>query len=160
MFYVIQKVLTAITIAAAAIGSNGYTQDALVNTSTRGDINPADAEASVADGSSLIVGEWVILGTFDESLANQGIACPIADARFDDSELDLEDPAINHIIGQNDNWEDNGQPLQIVAVNLAPAADNHSAIFMNFDAGAYTPTAATFSSGNLHDKIDFGVSND
>ena len=52
MLYVIQKVLTAITFAAVAIGSNGYTQDALVHTSTRGDIDPADVEASVADGSS------------------------------------------------------------------------------------------------------------
>lgn len=160
MLYIIQKVLTAITFAAVAIGSNGYTQDALVNISTRGDIDPADVEALVAAGSSLIVGEWVIVRTFDESLANQGIAYPIADARFDVSELDLEDPANNHIIGQNDNWKDNGQPLQIVAVNLAPAADNHSAIVMNFDAGAYTPTAATVSSGIQHDEIDFGVNND
>ena len=160
MFYVIQKVLTAITIAAAAIGSNGYTQDALVNISTRGDIDPADAEASVADGSSLIVGKWVILGTVDESLAKQGIAYPSADARFDVSELDLEDPANNNIIGQNDNWKDNGQPLKIVAVDLAPETDNHSAIVMNSDAGTYTLTAATISSGNLHDKIDFGVNND
>ena len=104
MFYVIQKVLTAIKIAAATIGPNGYTQDALANISTRGDLDPADAEASVADGSSLIVGEWVILRTFDESLAKQGIAYPSADARFDVSELDFEDPANNHIIGQNDNW--------------------------------------------------------
>ena len=160
MFYVFQKILIVITIVAAPIGPNGYTQDALVNTSTGGVFDPADAEASVADGSSLIVGEWVILRTFDESLAKQGIAFPIADARFGVSELDLEHPANNHIIGQNDNWKDNGQPLQIVAVNLAPAADNHSAIVMNFDAGAYTPTAATVSSGIQHDEIDFGVNNE
>ena len=131
-----------------------------MNISTRGDIDPADAGASVADGSSLIVGEWVVLRTFDESVANQGIAFPIADARFDVSELDLEDPANNNIIGQNDNWKDNGQPLKFVAVDLVPAANNHSAIVMNFDAGTYTLTAATISSGNLHDKIDFGINND
>ena len=160
MFYVFQKVLTFITIAAAPIGPSGYTQDALMNISTHGDFGPADADASVADGSSLIVGEGVILRTFGESLANQGIAFPIADARLDISELDLEDPANNHIISQNDNWKDNGQPLQIVAVDLAPAADSHSAIVMNLDAGTYTLSAATVSSGNLHDRIILGVNND
>ena len=65
----------------------------------------------------------------------------------------------HHIIGQNDNWKDKGQPLQILDLDLAPAADNHSAIVMTFDAGAYTPTAATVSSGIQHDEIDFGVNN-
>ena len=30
---------------------------------------------------------------------------------------------------------------------------------MNFDAGDYTLTAATISSGILHDEVDFGVNN-
>ena len=155
----IQKVLTAVTLAAAAIGADGYTQDALSNRPTCGDIDPADADASVARGSSLIVGERVIRRTFDESLAEEGIAFPIVDARFDVSELDLEDPANNQVIGQTDSRKDNERMLQIFAFVLAPAEDSTSAIF-TFDAGAHTLTTATASSMTLYGNIAFGINND
>ena len=87
----IQKVLTSATIAAAAFGSSGYTQETPSNSPTCGDIDSADADALDAYGSSLTVRGRAILRTFDESLAEEGIAFPIAEARFDNSELDRED---------------------------------------------------------------------
>ena len=113
MTCMIQKVLTSATIAAAAFGSSGYTQDTLSNSPRCGDIDSADADALDAYGSSLIVGGRAILRTFDESLAEEGIAFPITEARYDVSELDREDPANNQIIGRNDSWKDNGRQLQI-----------------------------------------------
>ena len=147
MKHIIQKILTTMTIAVTALGINGYGQDALVNISTRGNIDPADAEASLIGGFSLASEKRVILRTIGESLANQGVANPIADARFDVYKLDLADPANNEIIGQNDNWKDGGQQLQIVASGLAPGADSDSAMIMTLDAGVYTLNAATVSGG-------------
>lgn len=113
MICMIQKVLTSATTAAAAFGSSGYTQDTLSNSPTFGDTDSADADALDAYGSFLIVGGRAILITFDESLAEEGIAFPIAEARYDVSEIDREDPANNQIIGRNDSWKDNGRQLQI-----------------------------------------------
>ena len=145
MKHVVQKILAAVAIAATALGAQSFGQDALVNISTRGTIDPADAEASLIGGFSLAGEKRVILRTIGESLADQGVANPIADARFDVYKLDLADPANNEIIGQNDNWKDGGQQLQIVASGLAPGADSDSAMIMTLDAGVYTLNAATVS---------------
>lgn len=147
MKHTIQKTITALAVAATALGANAYGQDALVNISTRGSIDPADAEASLIGGFSVASEKRVILRTIGESLADQGVANPIADARFDVYKLDLANPANNEIIGQNDNWKDGGQQYQIIASGLAPLAESDSAMIMTVDAGVYTLNAATVSGG-------------
>lgn len=147
MKHVIQRTLTALAVAEAALGANAYGQDALGSTSTRGNIDPTDAEASLIADFSLASEKRVILRTIGESLADQGVANPIADARFDVYKLDLADSSNNEIIGQNDNWKDSGQQLQIVASGLAPAADSDSAMIMTLEAGVDTLNAATISGG-------------
>jgi len=142
---IIQKILAAVAIVATGLGAQSYGQDALVNISTRETIDPADAEASLIGGFSLDSEKRVILRTIAESLADQGVAHPIADARFDVYKLDLADPANSEIVGQNDNWKDGGQQLQIVASGLAPRANSDSAMTMTLDAGVYTLNSATVS---------------
>ena len=87
------------TIAATALEINGYGQDALVNISTRRNIEPTSAEAALVGGCSSASEKRVILRTIGESLVDQGVAIPIADARLDVSKLDLANPANNEIIG-------------------------------------------------------------
>lgn len=145
MNHIIQKILAAVAIAAPGLGAPSYGQDAFVNISTRGPIDPADAEASLIGGFSLASEKRVILRTIGESLADQGVAQPIADVRYDVYKLDLAGPASNEIIGQNDNWENGGPQLQIVASGLAPGADSDSAMIMTLDAGVYTLNSATVS---------------
>ena len=60
MRQMIQKVLTKMTIAATNLGVNGYGQDALVNISTRGNIDPTDAEATHIGGFLLASEKRVI----------------------------------------------------------------------------------------------------
>ena len=145
MKHIIQKILAAVAIAATGLGAQSNGQNALVNISTRGTIDAADTEASLIGGFLLASEKRVILRTIGKSLADQGVAHPIADARFDVYKLDLADPGNNEIIGQNGNWKDRGQQLQIVASGLAPGADSDSAMIMTLDAGVYTPNSATVS---------------
>ena len=142
---IIHKVITTAAIAATAFGPQAFTQDALVNISTRGTVDPANPEASLIGGFSVGSEKRVILRAIGASLADQGVTNPITDARFDVYKLDLTDPANNENIGQNDNWRDGGQQLQIVASGLAPAGDTDSAMIMTLDAGVYTLNVATVS---------------
>ena len=158
MRHMIQKILTTMTIVATALGINGYGQDALVNLSTRGNINPANGdEASLIGGFSIAKNKRVLLRTVGESLTSKGITNPLEDARFDLYKLDLVDHTNNQMIGQNDNWRDSGQQYQIIASGLPPEADSESAMIMTLDPGVYTLNAGATSGDGIALLEIFGL---
>jgi hypothetical protein len=106
----------------------------LANISTRG---------FVEGGNNVMIGGFIIAGNggtvvvrgIGPSLANAGIARPLADPT-----LELHDNS-GAIVTSNDNWKDSQQPA-IEATGIPPTNALESAILVTLPAGAYTAILA------------------
>jgi phospholipase/lecithinase/hemolysin len=103
----------------------------LANTSTRGFVQTGDdvliGGFIIGNGGS----ETVVVRAIGPSLAEAGVANPLADPT-----LDLYD-ANGALILSDDNWRDSQESL-IQSTSLAPTNDAESAIIRSLEAGSYT----------------------
>ena len=103
----------------------------LANTSTRGFVQTGDdvliGGFIIGNGGS----ETVVVRAIGPSLAEAGVADPLADPT-----LDLYD-ANGALILSDDNWRDSQESL-IQSTSLAPTNDAESAIIRSLEAGSYT----------------------
>ena len=103
----------------------------LANTSTRGFVETGDdvliGGFIIGNGGS----DTVVVRAIGPSLADSGVATPLADPT-----LDLYD-ANGAVIRSNDDWRDSQESL-IESTGLAPTNDAESAIIRSLEAGSYT----------------------
>ena len=116
---------TAIDIAAPS-------RSRMLNISTRGRVSPGD---DVLIGGFIIRGgasSTILIRAIGPSLANFGVAGPLADPVL--TVYDRNGVAI----AQNDNWQTSPQAAQITALGLAPQNPAESAIYGSVTPGSYT----------------------
>ena len=103
----------------------------LANTSTRGFVETGDdvliGGFIIGNGGS----DTVVVRAIGPSLADSGVATPLADPT-----LDLYD-ANGAVIRSNDDWRDSQESL-IESTGLAPTNDAECAIIRSLEAGSYT----------------------
>ena len=104
----------------------------MLNISTRGRVSPGD---DVLIGGFILQGgasSTILVRAIGPSLANFGIATPLADPV-----LTIYDR--NGVsIAENDNWQTSSQAAQITALGLAPQNPLESAIYGSVTPGSYT----------------------
>ena len=139
--YTINQLTGAATLVGTIGGTFGAetvvdiaapTRSQLLNISARGRVSPGD---DVLIGGFIIRGgasTTVVIRALGPSLANSGVAGPLADPV-----LTVYDRN-GQVIAQNDNWQTSPQAAQITAVGLAPPNPAESAIYGSGAAGAYT----------------------
>jgi hypothetical protein len=117
-------------------GSLGLEADAgnqLLNFSCRGMVNPGNGKAGILIGGFVVGegGETVLMRCIGDGLTKWGLKS------LKDTALQVYD--INgDLVGENDNWKDNGQEFAILSTGFAPDRDSDAALILDLPAGAYT----------------------
>ena len=104
----------------------------ILNISTRGDVQSGD---NVMIGGFIVGGDGaqrVLVRAIGPSLANSGIADPLADPTL--TLYDSQGAEIDF----NDNWQDNPAQAEIVDTTVAPTDPKESAVLQTLAPGAYT----------------------
>ncbi len=116
--------------------------DALVNMSTRGMLNPGNGKAGLLIGGLVLQERKTILFRMvADSLTRFGVQTGLKDTSFEIFKLNSGELATAELIGENDNWKEEGQRFQIASTGFAPGFDNESALILTLDPGSYTLNA-------------------
>jgi len=121
----------------------------LGNISTRGFVGTAEnvliGGVIIGPKAGGLINSSVVVRALGPSLADQGVADPLADPTVDLKNADAD------TIATNDNWETDPEPnnysAEVMAAGLAPSDDAEAAIFATLTPGLYTAIAMGVDGG-------------
>ncbi len=117
-------------------------EDALINLSTRGMVNPGNGKAGLLIGGLVIQKpKTIFFRMVADSLTRFGVQTSLKDTSFEVYETTPGGSLTETLIGGNDNWKENGQRYRIAMTGIAPEFDNESALFIDLQPGTYTLNA-------------------